>query len=724
MADGESRLPILGEVSMPTRLYSNNFNFKMIVADMEVDGIWGMDFLARFRCDFKLSNLTFVFDGEEYPLNIEKHGILPHSVKLAKELTLQPRTEVALSGVLNSPFRSKQEVTFEPSMYFIQNHSVMPAKSVALQSKRQRYTPVQLFNPGEETVTLPKDTIIGYAFPTRSTMDKISESGEYDKSCASHASSDLSPLTNTEVMNTASTAEETKDNRVTDENLLEQLENALPVHLEELYDKSSVSLSVEQRIKLAYVLIKFSTTFSSSPTDIGKTDRVAHEINTGDAKPFRLSLRRQGNTKVHKIRAAVEDGLSRGLMEESSSPWASAPVIVAKKDGSSRFCIDFRRLNSVTKVDSYPLPKFDDCIDSLHGSEFFCALDLQSGYWQVPLKTEQDREKTAFLTKQGLFQFTVLPFGLCNAPRTFERLMENVLRNLQWERCLLYIDDILVFGRNFDETLHNFEEVLERLHGAKLKIKPSKCSLMQDHLEYLGHIVSKKGISPLKSKIDAVQNWPSLSSVPKAKLRTEVKRYLGLVSYYRRFIRNMSDIASPLYDLTKSSSTLIWTRECEASFVRLKAALTSAPLLAYPNVKGADFILDTDASNTGLGAVLSQNQDGQGEKVIGFYSKLLSDAERNYCITKREFLAVVRAIEHFKPYLYGQHFLIRTDNAAVSHLLTLTDCNEQIQRWQLYMSSFKFDLVHRPGRKHINADTLSRMPCLQCGRLCRQHSPL
>ena len=496
--------------------------------------------------------------------------------------------------------------------------------------------------------------------------------------------------------------------------LLDELEEAIPPHLSSLYTESSKELPVEQKKELASLLIKYQSTFSSSPTDIGQTHLASHEINTGTAPPFRLPLRRQGYMREQEIRKAVQDGLSRGIMEESTSPWASAPVVVTKKDGTARFCIDFRRLNSVTKADSYALPRFDECVDSLYGQKFFSTLDLQSGYWQVPLKTTQDREKSAFLTKDGLFHFTVLPFGLCNAPATFERLMERVLRGLQWERCLLYLDDVLVFGKTFQEALLNLETVLERFQLANLKVKPSKCHLFQSSVEYFGHLISENGICPLKNKIESVQAWPSLASVPPKRLRTEVKRFLGLVSYYRRFIRNMSGIAAPLYELTKASSKLVWTLEHEASFERLKAALLNPPILAFPDVKGGNFILDTDASNTGLGAVLSQIQDGK-ETVLGYFSKVLSDSERKYCITKREMLGVVKGIEHFKPYLYGQDFLLRTDNAAVSHLLTLSDANEQIQRWQLFLSQFKFSVTHRPGRQHTNADFMSRLQCDQCG---------
>jgi hypothetical protein len=600
-----------------------------------------------------------------------------YSVSLLKPLILPPGTEVALSAKLNSPFRGTQEVTLEPSVFFVQKHNVLPAKSVSIQSRKQRRTPIQLFNPTEDEITLPKGTVVGYTFPTSSTDAALAD--VLEQGCVLDDPPVTSTLGNPGSMDCFAMR------------TLDDLEDDIPGHLVDLYEKSSVALNTEQRQQLASLLIKYASSFSTSSTDIGCTDIVSHEINTGDAKPIQQPLRRHGYKKEQEIRTAVQDGIKRGVMEESKSPWASSPVIVTKKDGTSRFCIDFRRLNSVTTVDSYTIPRFDECIDSLHGSRYFCSLDLQAGYWQVPLKSATDREKTSFLTKDGLFQFKVLPFGLCNAPATFERLMENVLRGLQWEKCLLYLDDILVFGKTFEETLHNFENVLQRLKSANLKMKPSKCLLFQTSLEYLGHKLSDKGIEPLTSKISSVQSWPTLASVPRNKLRTEVKRFLGLVSYYRRFIRNMSGIAAPLYQLLKKDSCLIWTEDHEISFERLKAALTRAPVLSYPDIKQGNFILDTDASNTGIGGVLSQIQNGQ-ETVLGYYSRLLSDSERRYCKTKREFLSVIRAIQHFKPYLYGQKFLIRTDNSAVSHMLTLNDAQEQIQRWQLFMSQFSFDI--------------------------------
>jgi transposase InsO family protein len=694
MADGESRLNILGKVSLPMKIHNTKFTFNLTVTDMKgLDGIWGMDFLNQFKFNLKLSSGTYVFQGQEYPLIFERHRILPHSVRLAKPLKLPPGSETATIALLNRPFRNKQEVMLEPSVHFIQKYGVLPARSVTIQPRRRINTPVQLFNPNDEELVIPEGTVIGYEFPA----DTLKASNEQSAHVSATSLPSEHPATSTLPPS------------------LVDLEEDIPDHLFHLYTSSCKGLDDQQKRQLALLLIKYSSTFSSSPTDIGLTDLASHEINTGDAQPVRLPLRRQGYRREQEIEKAVQDGLSRGVMEESASPWASAPVVVTKKDGTARFCVDFRKLNSLTKADSYPLPRFDECVDTLHGQKYFCTLDLQSGYWQVPLKSTDDREKTAFLTKKGLFHFTVLPFGLCNAPATFERLMERVLRGLQWERCLLYLDDVLVFGATFEETISNLDKVLARLQSSNLKIKPSKCSLLQPSVEYFGHVISGLGIHPLKSKLESIQAWPSLSSVPRHKLRTEVKRFLGLVSYYRRFIRNMSDISTPLYELTKATSNLIWTPVHEASFQRLKAALLHPPVLAFPDVKAGNFILDTDASNTGIGSVLSQVQNGN-ETVIGYYSRLLSDAERKYCVTKREFLGVVRAVEHFKPYLYGQQFLLRTDNSAVSHMLTLSDANEQIQRWQLFLSQFKFSTVHRPGRHHINADFMSRLQCDQCGR--------
>lgn len=265
--------------------------------------------------------------------------------------------------------------------------------------------------------------------------------------------------------------------------------------------------------------------FARFKGDLGRTDLVQHQINTGDARPIRQAPRSLLIHKKEEAEKELEKMLNQDVVEPSNSAWSSPEVLVRKKDGSTRYCIDYRKLNDVTQKDSYPLPTIDDTIDTLAGAQWFSTLDLESGYWQVEV-ANKERPKTAFVTNQGLFQFKVLPFGLCNAPATFERLMERVLKGLQWHTCLLYLDDI-VYGKTLDQAVQRLSEVFQRLREAKLKLNPEKCCLFQRKVRYLGHIVSSEGATPDPERISAIVEWPPPCSV------TEVRSFIGLCSYYR-----------------------------------------------------------------------------------------------------------------------------------------------------------------------------------------------
>jgi hypothetical protein len=341
--------------------------------------------------------------------------------------------------------------------------------------------------------------------------------------------------------------------------------------------------------------------------------------------------------------------LDRGVIQPSSSAWASPVVLVTKKDGSTRFCIDYRKFNDFTSKDAYPLPRIDDTLDALAGSVYFSTLDLYSGYWQVAMD-EKDREKTAFTTRHGLYEWRVLPFGLATAPSTFERLIELVLHGLTWSLCLVYLDDIIVFGKGFDQALDNLETIWIRLREANLKLKPTKCFLFRAQVPFLGHVVTREGICVDPAKTEAVDNWPVPTRVK------DVRAFLGLASYYRRYIQDFASIAAPLVALTKKDipRNPPWSDACQNAFNQHKLALVNPPILSYPLRDGGSFYLSTDASNDALGAVLEQDQtDPDGivrRKVIAYGSKTLTRAQRSYCATHKELLAVVVFCEHFKYY--------------------------------------------------------------------------
>jgi hypothetical protein len=481
----------------------------------------------------------------------------------------------------------------------------------------------------------------------------------------------------------------------------------LPEHLQLVYDSMSPDLTEMQKAEVKKLLLEYQDIFLAPGGELGRTTLVQHTIDTGDHPPIKQPPRRTAWVHRETMETEIKNMLESGVIEPSNSPWASPVVLVKKKDGSTRFCIDYREINKVTKRDAYPLPRLDDSIESMGGAKWFSTLDLASGYWQVGMDPK-DQEKTAFVTRQGLFHFKVMPFGLTNAPATFERLMEMVLRGLQWTHCQVYLDDVIVFGQTFEEALANLRLVFERFRVAHLIMKPKKCELFRKSVSFLGHIVSEEGVSCDPAKIEVIKDWKHPRDLH------EVRQFLGFATYYRAFVPHFSTIASPLTALTRKLQAFNWTDECERSFRRLKSALMSSPILAYPQA-GLTFILDTDASDSGIGAVLSQVHNGN-ERVVAYASKSLSRAERNYCTTFKELLAVVKFCKHFKHYLYGSPTIVRTDHASLTWLRNFKNPEGMLARWIATLENMSIlDITHRPGVRHVNADVLSRLkprrPC-------------
>ena len=475
-----------------------------------------------------------------------------------------------------------------------------------------------------------------------------------------------------------------------------------------LLDKLPVELSVDQRTQISALLTKYETAFSQHEYDIGKTHLVEHSIDTGSHRPIRQPLRRHPAAHLDIIDNQVNEMLKFGVIEPAASPWSSNVVLARKKDGSMRLCIDYRKINQITYQDTYPLPHIDTCLTSLQGSSWFSTLDLSSGYYNVPIR-ECDKDKTCFVTRRGAWRFNVLPFGLTCAPSVFQRLMDLVLSGLSYEICLAYIDDIIIFASTFEQHLERLEQVLSRILKAGLKLKASKCYIFQRRTEFLGHIISGNGIEVQPSKISAVTEWPTPANLH------DVRSFIGLCSYYRRFVPGFAKVAAPLHELMRKHVRFFWGPAQEDSFNKLKECLVSAPVLAMPRDDG-EYILDTDACDIGLGAVLSQVQDGI-ERPIAYASRSLNKQEKNYCTTRKELLAVVYGLKQYKHYVLGRPLRIRSDHSALMWLKRTSEPVAQQARWLEFIEQFQYTIEHRPGHRHGNADSLSRRPveCRQCG---------
>ena len=468
-----------------------------------------------------------------------------------------------------------------------------------------------------------------------------------------------------------------------------------------------------QREKLCELLSKHSDVFSKNDDDIGRTDKVQHMIHTRDEIPTAEPYRAIPPQMRQEIKDHLKKLLDKQIIVESHSPYAAPIVLVRKKDSSLRLCVDYRKLNAKTVMDAYPLPRIQESFDSLAGAQYFSTLDLASGYHQIEMHPDH-QHKTAFTTPFGLYQYTRMPFGLATAPATFQRLMQNITSDFLFEFLLCYLDDVLIFSKTFEEHLVHLDRFLTRIGEVGLKIKLKKCQLLRREVHYLGHTISRDGVFCQEEKIEAVKTWP------RPQTTKDLRSFLGFASYYRRFIQNFAKIAGCLHDLVKDTSegkkksiniTRLWTTEHEDAFEGLKIALTTAPVLQYADYS-RPFILETDASHSGLSAILSQEQTDGSVRVIAYASRRLRPTEKNssnYSSFKLEMLAVKWAVtEKFRHYLMGGTFIVYTDNNPLTHFRT-AKLGALEQRWAAELAQFKFDVKYRPGKTNP-ADGLSRLP--------------
>ncbi len=566
---------------------------------------------------------------------------------------------------------------------------------------RQRlFISIPIGNHTSHDITLPRRTTIGSIQPIKKIVetDHITESVPVE-------------------VNSAETQEGANSNRIT-----------ATEHWDPPVDLSY--LTEEQQRIAKRMLYEESRAFACNDEDVGCVPSLQMSLNLIDNIPVQRAYSSVPKPLHKEVKEYIQDLLARGWIVKSKSPYSAPVVCVRKKDGTLRLCVDYRLLNKKTVPDRHPLPRIQDLTDTLGGYSWFSILDQGKAYHQGFI-AEGSRHLTAFITPWGLYEWVRIPFGLTNAPAAFQRSMEEMLDSLRDECCIPYLDDILCYAKTFEEHVEVLRKVLQALQRHGVKLRPTKCEMFKKEVRYVGRLVSDKGVRIDPKDLDAVRAW-------KAKTPTtvgEVRRMLGFLSYYRSYVQDFSRIAKPIYDLLQvkqgtgsvqtkpravgkknvqlpSRTPIEWKEEHQRILCRLVEALTTPPVLAYPDFD-LPFTLHTDASEQGLGAVLYQRQAGK-MRVIGYGSRTLTPAERNYRLHsgKLEFLALKWAIcEKFRDYLfYAQHFTVYTDNNPLTYIMSTAKLNAVGYRWVGELSDFRFDIKYRPGKMNVDADVLSRCP--------------
>ena len=702
------------------QIADDTVSWDVYVADICEDFILGVDFLLHFGTKIDLSDYTFLFKNKVIPVKICRTNSMEYRVSrviAARKYVVPPETALRIKCKLDAPFEN--EYSLQPNRKFTK---VLIPNTVHSPSGSE--LELVVINDTRRYATVKKDQLLGHASEVDilepgsddvkdkeedTTPPDLLDYGPDDDSSSSEDEDDYETRSRTPRIRKLMKEEPDKERVSMKAEELHQLpaqlkslneNDELPGHVQGLYDRSINNLDYDERSALKALLIEYQDVFSRGDDDLGQFKEMKFKINTGDADPVQHRLRRtpvgfEGEEEAHLLKM-----LDNGIIRPSSSEWASSPVLVRKKDNTVRYCLDYRDLNAKTVKDRWPLPSIQSCLDTLHGNQWFSTLDLASGYWQFEIE-EEDIPKTAFLTKFGLFEHVRMAFGLTNAPSFCQRAVELVLRGMTWKEVLAYLDDVIILGKNVTDHMERLRRVFERFREHNLKVKPKKCELFQTKVPFLGRIVSQEGISVDPDKVKAVHKYP----VPQN--TRQVERFLGFANYHRDFIENFASKAECLYQLT-GSKPFEWSPDHMAAFEQLKEALTSTPVLAYPSPND-QFILDTDASSTAIAAELSQIQDGR-ERTICYGSLSLTPQQRNYCTTRRELLAIVMFTRQFRHYLLGRRIIIRTDNGSLLWLMRFKNPAGQLARWLEELSQYDFQLLHRKGKLHVNADVLSRIP--------------
>lgn len=464
-------------------------------------------------------------------------------------------------------------------------------------------------------------------------------------------------------------------------------------------------LNTEEQMSIERICAKYPDIFHLPGDKLSTTPIYEQTIDLKPpsrpiyTKPYRLPY-----SQKSEIDNQIKNMLNDGIIEEARSAWSSPLLLVPKKLDNAgnrkwRVVIDYRKLNNQIQDDKFPLPNISEILDSLSGAIYFTHLDLYQGFFQINLNKDS-RPCTAFTTGKSQYQMTRMPMGLKSSPSSFSRMMTIAMSGLNFEKCLVYQDDLVVIGRNLDVHNKNLMDVFNRLRKVNLKLNPVKCNFLQREILYLGHVVSGTGILPDPDKINVIKNYPRPQSAD------EIKRFVAFANYYRKFIKGFAELAQPLNKLCSKNAKFVWTIDCEQAFQALKLALMSPPVLQYPDFsEGNEFLLQTDASGKAIGSVLC-NRDG---RPVAYASRGLNKAEMNYPTIEKELLAIVWSVKHFRPYLYGKRFKIQTDHRPLVYLFSMRDPSSRLLKFRLQLEEYNFYIEYLKGQANSVADALSRI---------------
>lgn len=629
------------------------------------------------------------------------------TVRCNSAVSLEPGREYLVWGKLpkNINVSPGSTVMTEPSSSRSAPRGILVARLVT-PLWGDRWVPLKLINMSEQPVHLRRNAKLADVY-----------------SCVALEDFDASALQETTL---ASSHQSAMSPQVTPTSMTEKLKL---VGLGDV-DIESCETSGQCKERMADLVLQYEDVFSRHHLDCGEAKNFVHRIRLSDNRPFRLPYRRVPPSQYQKLRQVLTEMEERDIIRKSTSEYASPLVLVWKKNGDLRICNDFRWLNKRTLKDAHPLPHQADCLAALGGNSLFSTMDLTSGFYNMTLH-EDDRKYSAFTTPMGLYEYNRLPQGLCNSPASFMRMMTSIFGDQNYLSLLCYLDDLLVFAPDEDTALQRLEMVFERLRGHNLKLAPRKCFFLRKSVKFLGHIIDQNGVSTDPSKVEVIANMRSVDLMDTDGVtpsQRKVRSFLGMINYYQHFVPMYSAVARPLFELLRGAvkkgkgttkvrrpcrklSASDWTSREEEAFEKLKSLMLNTVVLAHPDFS-RPFLLSTDASLDGIGAVLAQIQDGGTKpRPIAFASKSLSQSQRNYPAHRLEFLALKWSVcDKFSHWLKGHKFTVWTDNNPLTHILTKPklDCCEQ--RWVAKLASYDFDIKYVPGRQNIVADALSRLP--------------